>query len=348
MCASQPAFARLTLSKGIAVESSVPFTVDGFLDVFAAYNEALWPFAAVLWLVTAGVFAAFVAGRPQAPNAARILLAGHWLWSGVMYHAFFFTAINPAAWVFAALFVVQGALLAGWPPSPPAGAARPGSARRIISTALIAYGVAYPLVVWADGFVYPRMPTFGVPCPTVVLTIGFLVAVSTRSFVLSLVPIAWSLLGLSAVRLFGIHADAVLPVAGAMLAGDLILRRSHVMKKLSFASLLAVVVMMFAGLPPATAFAQTPQHDHAQQAQKGGMKMDQMKTGDMKMMEEMAAKQKANTERINALMATVKSATGEKKVAALADVISVLLEERAAMQEHCAAMMKMMHGEVKH
>ena len=84
---------------------------------------------------------------------------------------------------------------------------------------------------------------------------------------------------------------------------------------------------------------------------KTGMKMDQMKMGDMKMMEDMAAKKKANTERINALMATVTSAKGETKVAAMADVISVLLEERAAMQEHCAAMMnmmKMMHSEVKH
>ena len=119
------------------------------------------------------------------------------------------------------------------------------------------------------------------------------------------------------------------------------------MKKLSFASLVAAVILV-AGLPPAAAVAQTPEHDHARHAQKSGAKMDQMKMGDMKMMEEMAAKQKANTERINALMATVKSAKGETKVATVADVISVLLEERTAMQEHCAAMMKMMHGEAKH
>lgn len=125
------------------------------------------------------------------------------------------------------------------------------------------------------------------------------------------------------------------------------------MKKLSCATLLAVVVMMLAGLPPAAVFAQAPEHDHAKQAQKSGAKMEQMKKGDMKMgdmkmMEEMAAKQKANTERLNALMATVKTAKGDAKVAAMADVISVLLEERTAMHEHCAAMMKMMHPEAKH
>ena len=60
------------------------------------------------------------------------------------------------------------------------------------------------------------------------------------------------------------------------------------------------------------------------------------------MMDEMAAKKKANTERIAALMAQVKSSTGEAKVAAMADVINVLLEERAAMGEHCATKMSMM------
>ena len=53
--------------------------------------------------------------------------------------------------------------------------------------------------------------------------------------------------------------------------------------------------------------------------------------GDMKMdatmMAEMAAKKKANTERITSLMAQVKSASGDVEVAALADVVAVLLEE---------------------
>lgn len=118
------------------------------------------------------------------------------------------------------------------------------------------------------------------------------------------------------------------------------------MRKLSFASVLAVFIAMLLFVPASPALAQVTPHDHGQQAQKSGMKMDQMKMGEMKMdgtmMEEMAAKKKANTGRITALMATVTSATGEARVAAMADVVGVLLEERAAMQEHCAAMMKMM------
>ena len=58
--------------------------------------------------------------------------------------------------------------------------------------------------------------------------------------------------------------------------------------------------------------------------------------------DEMAAKKKANTDRINALMARMNASRGDEKAAAMADVIAILVEERAAMQEHCAAM----HGKM--
>ena len=38
------------------------------------------------------------------------LLAVHWAWSAVAYHVVFFTRVNPAAWLFAAIFLLQAAL----------------------------------------------------------------------------------------------------------------------------------------------------------------------------------------------------------------------------------------------
>jgi hypothetical protein len=147
--------------------------------------------------------------------------------------------------------------------------------------------------------------------------------------------------------LFGVHADLALPAAGALLVVDLIRKRSHVMRNLSYAGVLVVLAAILVLSPTSSALAQAAQHDHEQQAQKGGMKMDGLKMGEMKMdpkmMDEMAAKKKANTARIAALMAQVKTSTGEARVTAMADVVAVLLEERAVMQEHCAAMMKMMN-----
>ena len=321
----------------------MPFTANEFLDVFAAYNQALWPFAAALWLLTTLVCAALIAGASLPALFPRLLLAAHWLWAGVMYHALFFSAINPAAWVFAALFIAQGLLFAASSTHFSTGR---GVARRVAASVLIIYSLLYPVVVWTDGFVYPRMPTYGVPCPTVILTLGLLIAASPPSILLSVIPIAWSFMGATAVWLFGVDADLALPAAGAVLIADLILRRSHVMRKLSLASVFIALIASLAFARVSPVLAQAAQHDHQQQAQTGGMKMDGMKMSDMKMdgkmMEEMAAKKKANTERINVLMATVKSTTGEAKVAAMADIIGVLLEERSAMQEHCAAMMAMM------
>lgn len=325
----------------------MPFTANEFLDVFAAYNQAVWPFAAILWVLTTLVCGALVLGASIPAPLPRFLLAGHWLWAGLVYHAWFFTAINPAAWLFAALFVAQGVLFITFRSSARQIVDGAGSTRRVVSSLLIVYSLVYPVVVWADGFAYPRMPTFGVPCPTVLLTIGVLLATSRPSVLLSVIPVGWSVIAGSAAWLFGMHADFVLPAAAGVLVVDLILRRSHVMKKLSFASVFIVLVAMLVFVPVSPALAQAAQHDHEQQAQKGGMKMDGMKMGEMKMdpkmMEEMATKKKANTERITALMAQVKSTSGDAKVAAMADVIGVLLEERTAMQEHCAAMMKMMN-----
>src|SRR5688572_14064264 len=250
------------------------------------------------------VCGALVSGASIPASLPRLLLAGHWLWAGLVYHASFFTVINPAAWLFAALFVMQGVLFIAF--KSPARQAVDGAepTRRVVSSLLIVYSLIYPVVVWADGFVYPRMPTFGVPCPTVLLTIGVLLAASRPSVLLSVIPVGWSVIAGSAAWLFGVHADFVLPAAGGALVVDLILRRRRVMKRLSFASVFIVLVAMLVFVPAPPTLAQAAQHDHEQQAQKGGMKTDGM-----------------NIDRITALMAQVKSTSGDAKVAAIADVL---------------------------
>jgi hypothetical protein len=97
---------------------------------------------------------------------------------------------------------------------------------------------------------------------------------------------------------------------------------------------------------------QAAQPDHQQPApvEERGMKMDQMKMGPMKMdpskmdgmKGDMMALRNANSERLNTLMADVKNSTGEAKIAAMAEIIGILLTERTAMQEHCAAACSMM------
>ena len=88
---------------------NLPFTHDQFLDVFASYNAALWPGAAVLWLLTLAALVLLAKGR-LGPRLAGGLLAAHWGWAGIAYHLAFFAVINPAARLFGALFVLEAAL----------------------------------------------------------------------------------------------------------------------------------------------------------------------------------------------------------------------------------------------
>jgi hypothetical protein len=79
----------------------LPFTREQFFDLFAAYNAAVWPALAVLWIASAVVSVLLLSSRRPPDRWISALLAAHWIWSAVAYHAVFFTRINPAAWLFA-------------------------------------------------------------------------------------------------------------------------------------------------------------------------------------------------------------------------------------------------------
>ena len=88
----------------------------------------------------------------------------------------------------------------------------------------MAYALLYPVLPILTGEVYPRMPTFGVPCPTAILTIGALLATTRPTALVSVIPITWAVIGGSASFLLHIPADLMLPIAAYMLTADLLLR----------------------------------------------------------------------------------------------------------------------------
>jgi len=203
---------------------TLPFTPDAFFEVLAAYNERLWPFVLMLWLVTAYAVVRLTHTRPVRPWFIPGLLAFHWAWSGLAYHAAFFSRINPAAWVFAGLFVLEAALWVWY------GVvhhrfrlSRGPLFQQVLSWGLIAYALSYPVIARAEGHAFPRLPIFGVPCPTTILTIGLLLAVD-RSLprLVAVIPLLWAFIGGSAAFLFGVRADLMLLAAGVALAVDLI------------------------------------------------------------------------------------------------------------------------------
>ena len=151
------------------------------------------------------------------------VLGALWAWTGVAYHLAFFSAINPLAWVFGAasllgagLFMWEGVLRRRLQFRLAAGRRAAGGIGLVLFALL-----AYPLWSTLAGHGYPRLPTFGLPCPTTLFTIGLLsllVAPYPRSPIV--VPVAWSLVGAQAAVLFGVWADLALlaaAVQGALL-----------------------------------------------------------------------------------------------------------------------------------
>ena len=213
------------------MSTGLPFTTDQFYEVFAVYNDLLWPAVVMWWLLMLMVVAA--AWRiPSASRRLMWLLALLWVWNALVYHAWLFSAINPAAWGFAVLFLIQAGLLLhpSGRPLQPFFTAR--GWRQPLGSALAAYAFLYPFLTLAAGHRFPATPTFGVPCPTVILTIGLLLTMTDPPARLTIIPVLWALIGGSAAYLLRVSTDYALLGAGVLL-GWMGIRQgylSHVMR----------------------------------------------------------------------------------------------------------------------
>jgi hypothetical protein len=152
----------------------------------------------------------------------------------IAYHFVFFTRINPAAVAFGGLFLLAAALFVSHAHAGTIRFRRPGvsdaPALLLVTYALI----AYPAINALTGHVYPRTPTFGLPCPTTIFTLGLLLLarrpVGAGLFV---VPIFWSAIGTYAALRLGVVADYGLPAAVLVTTAVLLARAAQVGPKAS-------------------------------------------------------------------------------------------------------------------
>jgi hypothetical protein len=211
----------------------IPFTTEQFLDIFKRYNEAVFPAQIILNLIA--IIALYFVFVPFA-RAGKLISAALgllWLWMGVAYHLLFFSAINKAAYAFAAFFVVQGLLFFGMGVFKNTLTFRFGSnGYGITGFIFILYAlIIYPLLGLATGHAYPYSPTFGLPCPTAIFTFGMLLLCDKKCpVILLIIPLLWSFVGFSAVVSFGVWEDTGLLVAG-LVSFILILIRNRKLAK---------------------------------------------------------------------------------------------------------------------
>lgn len=207
----------------------MPFTVEQFFAVFERYNSSL-PYAGTVLAAAAVLAVALsISGRTRSGKYVAAILALMWAWAGAVYHIYFFAEINPAAYLFGGLFLVQAGIFGtlalgrgedlsfqwrsdvyGW-----AGAAT------------MAYAlVIYPILGRFAGHTFPRNPTFGLPCPLTIFTFGILLWSSrpVPRWVLA-VPAIWAVIGSFASLLFGVWEDLGLIIAAAVTVELLVVRQ---------------------------------------------------------------------------------------------------------------------------
>jgi hypothetical protein len=222
------------------------FSPEAYAALFEAYNRAVWPVpiaAAALGLMALGL-----AWRPV-PGGGRwigAVLAAFWAWNGILYHGVFFAEINFLAPAFGGLFVLQ-ALLLGWTAArgripargikhcAPTGAGgvlvfrfRPDLAGRTGLALALAALAGYPLLGLLAGHDLARQALFGIaPAPTVVFTLGLLLAAEGRAArPLLAVPLLWALVGGLLAGVLGAPEDLLLLLA-AFAAGGAIWAESR-------------------------------------------------------------------------------------------------------------------------
>ncbi|MGB8374869.1 MAG: DUF6064 family protein [Salegentibacter sp.] len=196
----------------------LPFSSEQFLEVFGKYNLDVWPMQILLYFLGIAAFILTVFRLKNSASYINGILAFMWLWMGVAYHWWHFAPVNPAAYLFGILFVLQGLIFLWFSIF--------RSDRLVYKFNLSLSGIAgilfllyafliYPRLSAHFGHSYPQSPTFGLPCPTVIFTFGILLFAGKAfpKFV-AFIPFLWSLIGFSAAISLGIKEDIGLIVAG--------------------------------------------------------------------------------------------------------------------------------------
>ena len=194
------------------------FSPRTYYRMFELYYDAIWPAPLIAFAVAVAIAVLLWRDDEKGGVIIATLLATSWLWVAVAFHLGRYATINWAARYFAALFIVQAALLV-WHGVVRRRATvhRLGTHRRWLAPALlIAATVLPPLAGRAAGRTWSQVELFALtPDATVVATLALLLLSTPRaSRVLVLAPLAWCVIGGATLWALGSREAWLLIVAG--------------------------------------------------------------------------------------------------------------------------------------
>lgn len=201
------------------VGMKIPFSKEEFLDVFEKYNQSIWPVQVLFYFLALTALIAIWKNHKNSSRLALFIVSFFWIWMGLVYHLIYFSSINQAASIFGVAFIVQGLLFLYF------GVIRKSIQLKaslrlsgVVAVIFFTYSlIIYPLLGVFTGHVYPRAPTFGVPCPTTIFTFGLLLySINRIPWVLVLVPLLWTIIGFSAAVNLSMKEDIGLVISGGI------------------------------------------------------------------------------------------------------------------------------------
>jgi hypothetical protein len=207
----------------------IPFTTESFFELFAEYNQEIYPVQIIFYLLSIFIIYLLVRKKYEASRVISLILGFFWLWMGFVYHILFFSKINPAAYVFGALFALQGLIFIY------SGVYKDMLVFKfrkdiysIAAWLMIIYAlVIYPLIGHFSGHIYPYAPEMSAPCPTTIFTFGLLLfTVQKFPKWLLVIPLLWSVLGISAAVSLNVPQDYGLIISGVLVFIMLLVRDS--------------------------------------------------------------------------------------------------------------------------
>jgi hypothetical protein len=206
---------------------NTPFTTEHFFNIFEQYNSSIFPAQILILVLGLTALLLIHARHPIRNKTIGVLLGLLWFWMGAVYHIGFFSSINKAAYAFGGLFILQGLLITY--ETFARGKLEFRFKGRLIDYLgyfFILYGlIIYPAIGLALEPSLPRIIALGLPCPSTILTFGFLMLTEKKlSKYLLIIPSLWAVIGLGAALSFGVYQDFMMILA-AILADILLLSR---------------------------------------------------------------------------------------------------------------------------
>lgn len=193
-----------------------PFTTEQFFEVFKNYNSGIFPMQIFLFFL--GLLLLFLVASKikRKNNYIGVILGLLWIWTGLIYHIIYFTEINKVALVFGSVFILEGILIFiesfrknGFEFTFTKGT------NGYTGYFLMFFGlILYPMIGYLTEGTSETVISLGLPCPSTIFTFGlFVLSSSSLKKYLLIIPVLWSLIGLSAAINFGVYQDFMLIIS---------------------------------------------------------------------------------------------------------------------------------------